>query len=66
MNLLYFMLVFKECKIGYSNVIANVTQRLLENVVYLRLMVKFCVALSNMLQLESVSLSLGYQNLILK
>ena len=29
MNVLYFMLVFKECKIGYSNVIANVTQRLI-------------------------------------
>ena len=32
----------------------------LENVVNLRLMVKFYVALSNMLQLESVSDSLGY------
>ena len=31
----------------------------------LRLIVKFCVALSNMLQLESVSVSLGYQNLLL-
>ena len=36
------------------------------NALNLRLMVKLCVALSNMLQLESVSVSLGYQNLILK
>ena len=29
MNLLYFMLVFKDCKKGYLNEIANVTQRLI-------------------------------------
>ena len=29
MNPLYFILVFKECKIGYTNVIASVTQRLI-------------------------------------
>ena len=29
MNLVYFTLLFKECKIGYSNVIANVTRRLI-------------------------------------
>ena len=29
MYLVYFMLVLKESKIGYSNVIANVTRRLI-------------------------------------